>query len=679
MGLAGVAAVTALAYADSFGGALVFDSRALILENPVVHQASLANVRFILTHDYWQPMSTDGLYRPLTVLSYLFNYAVLRGGGAPAGYHAVNLVLHLACVGLVYALLWHLTRRAWPAVLAAAVFGLHPVATEAVTNVVGRADLLAAIGVMGGLLCHVRATESAGPLRAVWRAALALSAVVAFFSKESGLVLVPILLAHDLVFRRAVRGSTGAVVPAIGVLAVYLGARWYVAHTGLPAEDIAAVDNPIVEAGFWTGRLTAVKVLGHDALLLLFPASLSADYSYREVPVVAWPPHGLGDLGAIVALVALGALGWALARERARDRPLFFLGLFSLLALLPATNLVLVIGSIMAERFLYLPLAGFAGALALIAERVARRQEAQQVSGAIALVLLLCAGRTVVRNRDWNDEIALWSSAVQASPDSAKAHKAYAAAVFAADPDRRRIDEVIAEGERAVEIRPDYLGALVDLGSYYVARGDLAGAPHGRPWYERGVAVLERARLLETGASQRFIEKMLARGTPPEAIPDFANTELYANLPLAYARAGRLEDALAAYEEARRLDPGKSAPYLDISAVLALLGRWEDASITLFEAVTVDPDDHEAAMRLVGMYRHFYAQGHAIVDDSADHVTVNLDDPVVHRHRCKAYLGLAEIYRRARLPDRAAHALGLATGFCIEEDTTPAGRDDPRA
>ena len=85
------------------------------------------------------------------------------------------------------------------------------------------------------------------------------------------------------------------------MLAVYLAVRWYVARIGLPPEEISPVDNPIVEASLWTGRLTALKVMVSQLWLVLWPRSLSADYSYRQIPLVAWPPACAGDWGALLA------------------------------------------------------------------------------------------------------------------------------------------------------------------------------------------------------------------------------------------------------------------------------------------------------------------------------------------------------------------------------------------
>src|SRR5580693_4513510 len=93
-----------VAYANSFSAGFAFDNKALILDDTRVHAATAANLDLIVNRSYWWPQGESGLYRPLTTLSYLFNYATLGGGERPAGYHAVNLLLHAMNVLLLYAL-----------------------------------------------------------------------------------------------------------------------------------------------------------------------------------------------------------------------------------------------------------------------------------------------------------------------------------------------------------------------------------------------------------------------------------------------------------------------------------------------------------------------------------------------------------------------------------------------
>src|SRR5439155_14226275 len=103
--------VALAAYANSFSAAFPQDSKARILRDPRLREASVANIERILTEDYWWPIVESGLYRPVTTISYLFNYAVLANGGRPQGYHWVNFLLHYINAVLVYVLARRLFAR----------------------------------------------------------------------------------------------------------------------------------------------------------------------------------------------------------------------------------------------------------------------------------------------------------------------------------------------------------------------------------------------------------------------------------------------------------------------------------------------------------------------------------------------------------------------------------------
>ena len=122
-----------------------------------------------------------------------------------------------------------------------------------------------------------------------------------------------------------------------------------------PTAEFPFVDNPIVGASFWVGRLTAMKVMARYLWLAIWPVKLSADYSYSEIPLAR---GSFADWTAWIAIaIGLGMLVWLWKRSR----PAFFFACFGFLNLLPASNLLFPIGTIMAERLLYLPLAGLAG------------------------------------------------------------------------------------------------------------------------------------------------------------------------------------------------------------------------------------------------------------------------------------------------------------------------------
>ncbi|MGA2215513.1 MAG: hypothetical protein ABSH31_19730, partial [Bryobacteraceae bacterium] len=92
------------AYSNSFHGAIVFDNTSLLLEDPRIQAVTAQNLGAILYQGYWHTAPSAGLYRPVTTLSYLLNYAVFDNGADPAGYHAINFLLHCVNVSLVYGL-----------------------------------------------------------------------------------------------------------------------------------------------------------------------------------------------------------------------------------------------------------------------------------------------------------------------------------------------------------------------------------------------------------------------------------------------------------------------------------------------------------------------------------------------------------------------------------------------
>ena len=156
-----------LVYSNSFRAGFVFDNNSAILRDSRVHAVTSENLQLILTGDYWYKTSNTLLYRPLTTFSYLLNYAIFGNGPHPAGYHWVNFGLHAVNIALLYLLGLLLFQehklKEHLAFALAAVWAVHPVLTESVTNIVGRADLLAAFGVLAGLLafewCFVMAGQ----------------------------------------------------------------------------------------------------------------------------------------------------------------------------------------------------------------------------------------------------------------------------------------------------------------------------------------------------------------------------------------------------------------------------------------------------------------------------------------------------------------------------------------
>ena len=666
-----------MAYANSFGGEFVLDSGPLILRDARVHTVSLHNLKEVVAHSYWWPQLESGLYRPLTTFSYLFNYAILDGRDHPLGYHCINFLLHAANAFLIYLLSLHLARQHWPAFFAAALWALHPIATEAVTNIVGRADELAALGVLGALLLHIRSTREAGRRKLPWLAAMAVATTLAVFSKESGVTVVALVLLYDFTWRIPLGSSLGAMATrawqffregylflAIPILAM-LGVRGAVLrHSG--AMEIPFGDNPLLAADLLTRWATAIRVIGKYSGLLAWPGTLSIDYSYNQIPLLNWRSATWRDAAGAAAVLGLLLLAAFCYR---RSRLGFFLIGFSAIALLPATNLLVLTGTIMAERLLYLPAAGFGIAVALGAYRLCARLQWRPVVAAVALGALGTAygARTYRRNSDWKDSENLFASAVDAAPDSYKTHMGLADALAVRDPRFLNGERAIDEAEKAAAIvnnLPDgriSTAVFVTLSAIYWTRGDSLARrdADGNPildagnseWYHKALDAALRGVAVDRAQNENHRQAELARGTPPAAIGLVGMPGAYLNLGTACLRLGDAPRALQAFLYERRLAPALPIAYSNLASAALALSKTEEAATFLLESLVVR-ESPSTLSRLAQLYGRMEGGACAIAGHGEDR-SLNRDCPVVRRDLCNGYRDLAAAFRDARQDETA--------------------------
>ena len=643
-----------MAYSNSFTAALTFDSNRAILQDTRIQAVTPQNNHLIWTGDYWYQTSAGALFRPLTTLSYQWNYAVLGNGAHPAGYHWINLFLHLVNIALVYLLGLLIFEAPWPAFAMAALWALHPLLTESVTNVVGRADLLAAFGVLAGLLCYTRSVAAAGWRKAAWLTAAAAASAVGIFSKESAIVVLAAVPLYDLAFGRAAPWRSrlpGYAALALPVLA-YLQMRSQVLAK-LPSVVASFGNNPLVAAGFWTARLTAVKVIGKYFWLLVWPAHLSADYSYNQVPLFRWRFDNLEDGKTLFALVmCVAAAAVALVAYR-RAKPVFFFIAFFFAALAPTANLFLLIGTIMAERFLYLPSIGFAGCLVWLGLQASRRWLAMRKAAPalLAVVSLALAARTFARNSDWHDEESLWASAAKSCPESYKTHESLALAKMAL-PDGAGVEVAQNEMDRTLAILgplPDELNSTrvwASAGFFYRLKGDMLAQrgydPRSNPWYRKALEVFLRGRKIDEALNQVMKQRSLRDGKPT---PDFGWPPLYLGLGRLYQRLQQPQQAMEAFQYGRML---RAQPefFEEIYATWRTLGEPRKAVMALMEGMIEDPSQSRLASRAMRFYLET-APGSCAFSRTGGPLTLNLGCPLVHEDLCGASKNLFERYRQS--------------------------------
>ena len=632
---AGLAAIALAAYANTFGLGLAQDSKAIVTQDSRLQAVAADNLKLILTKNYWWPKAGDGLYRPVTTLSLLFNYSVLGNGPNGTGYHVVNFLLHAINVWLVFELALLLFGRAGPAFFAAALWAVHPIGTEAVTSIVGRADLLAAMSVLGGLLLYVRNQGRWAP------AALFAIACTGVFAKENAAVLLGLMLLWDVSFGRKPQWQSYA---AVAVSLVVLLLVRHAVLGGEPPVQPVYVDNPLNGADFWTARWTAVKLVGLDLLLVWFPLSLTCDRSFDQIPLAS-----LSDPWAWVsALVVVAILALAIVRYR-KDRIGFWAAGFFGIALLPTSNLLFPIGAMVAERFLYLPSVAFAVIAAALLYRLKSEQHAKT---ALIALLVLFAIRTLARNPAWNDDVSLASADIATSPRSFRLHDMMAKALFEKDP-KSNIDRIIAEQEESWKIiAPLPLNRSTSfpptfLGVYYATKGDLVAPGERKEWYRKSLAILLKAREISQALEKQYDEAQRGHG---EMTVRASNPQIYLHLANAYMNLDEYPNAVEALRYAKGLAPRTLEVYDGLAVAYSTMGNMPMAVTTMEEKALVDSFQPATMSSIRDLYQKTPDGQCAFVQHGTNWEFNLAGCPRVKGDVCLAFTELAQAYQDSRSP-----------------------------
>jgi tetratricopeptide (TPR) repeat protein len=558
-----VALLASLVFANTLGNGFTLDDVPLVRDNPRI--AELERIPELFTSEYWAHYEPDsGLYRPAVLASFALGRRL--HGPEAWGYHLGNLLLHAANSVLVLLLYRRLTGHGTTALAAAGLFAVHAVHTEAVAPLSGRAELLCTFFFLVALLAHAGAGRSDRPLRAH---VLSLGAfALALLSKETAITFLGVVLLQDAVqtdaeapprpaTRRGRRPAHYA-VPYVGFLAVaglYLAVRFLWLDVAAPGATTTRLDNPLLHLEMPWSRINALLVAHRYLGLLVLPVHLAYDYSLAQIRLI----EDLSDPRAWLVLAGGILVVCIWVRSWRWSRPLFFALGFGLITFSVVSNLVVGIGTIMAERLLYLPSVGFCLALVLGARLVAERGVAcaprrrRILAAGLVALLAFHAARTLDRNRDWADDATLMLHDLAVSPRSAKV-RANAASVYI---EQGRLDEAVAELRVATATFPEaaryhaLLGnALLSLGREDEAIAAFEQAVARRTgeawaWNNLGYLLVERGVDVERGIRLIAVAVELR---PDE--PAFLDS-----LGWAYFEVGRPEEALPLVARAVELEP----------------------------------------------------------------------------------------------------------------------------
>ncbi|MCU0223293.1 MAG: tetratricopeptide repeat protein [Acidobacteria bacterium] len=644
--LLAIAALAFFAYLMLPPKPIISDAVRAVTLNPVVQEKPLSAV---FSSDFWGAPADASYgtrsYRPLVALTYAIEARAL--GNAPQVYHVTDMLLHAGTAVLVTLLAALLLAGSPWALAAGALFAVHPVATEAVASIVGRADIMAAAALLGALILHLLAGSRASPW--AWEAGALALLGAGLLCKEYAVAFPFILAACDLAFRACGRSSRAderrqpvVLGLALGLLVGYLALRYALigALGGVPM--LGDGDQPLYDQPLGVRLATALWLVVVSARFMVLPVAHDYFYGAGTIAIV----KGFLEPRALAGIVLIGLLvAWAVRSiaRRMDPVPALAVALF-LLPLAPSLNTVSVAGVLYAERFLYLPLAGFALGVGWLLTRYATGPAGER-AGRIAMAgaLLVCLVLTMNRVGDWRSQEALARASLRWYPENSRAwyevglahgqraqeleakgqaEAARAEHTAAAEAIRRSlaVENRAAQIWRALALAEKRLGrygesvkayreairnAPTEIGMLYAGLGE-AELEDGQ--FEAAVRSLARAHelmprepgiaALQARAQVRLAQKRLLEGHAEEAV-DLAQRGLDSGALSAegtwtagevFARAGHPESAAAAFRQAAARDPNVLRSRFGAAMQLDQAGKHEEAAAAFAALLVADPD-----------------------------------------------------------------------------------------
>ncbi|GAB3490799.1 hypothetical protein GCM10027341_02990 [Spirosoma knui] len=418
-----LALLGALLYVNTFGHQYALDDIAAIGQNLFVKKG-IAGIPDLLRTEFWHFSNISlGYYRPLSLITFALEQEYFKDN--PNISHMINAGLY-GLTGLVTGILlqkW-LPNQIILAVLIGVVFMAHPLHTEIVANIKGRDEILSFLFIALMLLTYWRYLETK---HWAWIVAACVSLYLAFLSKESSIVSLALIPAMQYWFaRRNLWQSLISLWPFLIVAALFFYQKKVMIGTlsGNPPVDWANYPYAIEK----TQKSTMFKFFEYYLRLLILPHPLVYDYSYNVIP-----SGSKGDLLTWAGFFTLVGMLW-LTWKGFVKRTLWGFGLFwFFVTMTPGLGFIWLRGGILAERFTYAAVMGFAFVLIWALHKLLVRNPEDGSKpllvryGALLALMAVVTGlysfKTVVRNRDWENNFILFNSALPYAPNSCQVQR----------------------------------------------------------------------------------------------------------------------------------------------------------------------------------------------------------------------------------------------------------------
>ncbi|XP_011743802.2 protein O-mannosyl-transferase TMTC1 isoform X4 [Macaca nemestrina] len=622
-----LAGASCLCYGRSLQGEFVHDDVWAIVNNPDVRPG--APLRWsIFTNDFWGKGMAENTshksYRPLCVLTFKLN--IFLTGMNPFYFHAVNVILHcLVTLVLMYTCDKTVFKNRGLAFVTALLFAVHPIHTEAVAGIVGRADVLACLLFLLAFLSYNRSLDqgcvgesfpsTVSPFFLLFSLFLGTCAMLV---KETGITVFGVCLVYDLFslsnkedksylrassnrnFLLTMRPFLKRAILVLSYVLVILYFRLWIMGGSMPL--FSEQDNPASFSPYILTRfLTYSYLLAFNVWLLLAPVTLCYDWQVGSIPLVEtiWDMRNLATilLAVVMALLSLHCLA---AFKRLEHKEVLVGLLFLVFPFIPASNLFFRVGFVVAERVLYMPSMGycilFVHGLSKLCSWL-NRCGATTLIVSTVLLLLLFSWKTVKQNEIWLSRESLFRSGVQTLPHNAKVHYNYAN--FLKDQGRNK--EAIYHYRTALKLYPRHASALNNLGTL------IRDTAEAKMYYQKALqlhpqhnrALFNLGNLLKSQEKKEEAITLLKDSI--KYGPEFADA--YSSLASLLAEQERFKEAEEIYQAGIKNCPDSSDLHNNYGVFLVDTGLPEKAVAHYQQAIKLSPSHHVAMVNLGRLYR----------------------------------------------------------------------------
>jgi len=564
-------------YLPSVRNDFIYDDFILIVRETTPQ--SFTEIFRVFRERHWHDLP---YYRPLSRLTMVIQK--YWHGNRPGPYHAFNALVIAACACLAFGILrlpvWNI--RTGPAVLAAALFALHPVASSTVYPICsGRETMIPALFMLAAIYSIFRHGW-------VWYVVAMVSLVLALFSKEQAIVLPPLFVVADMLGLTAdspgknLRRWMWRYVPIAVIVAAYLLIRWQL-FGGTGEHRLAIWHNP-------SGPMFSLAY----ALQSTFAPHAELRY---EPTLEIW----FSTVRFLMSIVAVVVLGWSVYRQfTSVARPTAFWLVWIMLCLLPTAN-VLDQEVKFAERYVFLSLFG---ALALIAILVNFQWQIEsrrrRIIAIASMVVTVCAVISFLRGTYFRDSRTFLDQWVHTDPNSFQAHLSLGAYCY----DQDNYEEAMVEYNRALELNPESAVAHNYIGLAYAMRGDFEKAiVHGMEAVRRDPDVDWHYDTMGTiNVLQGKLDEAAAHYKKAIHLKP-ANAMAHYKLGRVYLEKKQYAQAIDCFHQAIRYKSDHAGAYHGLGVIMSIRGKWDEATEYYQHALRINPGHPEALNNLGDIYK----------------------------------------------------------------------------